>query len=64
MKMASKTVTMYWAKTTPGAVKYVEKDENDNVVEMRDALLGQMYIRKKLLDGKDVPSMISVTVEW
>lgn len=55
------TVTMTLERETKGAVRYQEVNPQGQPVELVDALIGTLYIRKSKLS--DTPKTIEVTVE-
>lgn len=61
--MAITTVRMQHAKETKGAHQYREVDENNKTLEMVDAHIGQLYVRKTALNGSQAPNVIKVTID-
>lgn len=50
-------------KETKGAVAFEEVDENGKVLDMADASIGSIYLRKSALGGA-VPKTIQISVSY
>ncbi len=63
MKLSStrKTVKMLLERETKGAVRYMEVGTTGQQLELADALIGTLYIRKAALSGH-IPDAIYVTI--
>lgn len=57
------TVRFQQKKETPGAVQYEEVGSDGKVVDMPNAKIGSIYLRKSGLGGS-IPSVIDVTVSF
>lgn len=56
-------VTFIKSKTTSGAIKFDEVDSEGHVLQMSEAQIGALYVRKSSEIGKKAPNKIIVTVE-
>ena len=48
-------------RQTTGAIKYAEIDEDGGFLDMRDAKIGTLYLRKTALEGK-APQRVTATI--
>ena len=54
-----KIINLTYEKETPGTFRFKEEpDENDDVV------IGTLYIKKRVFEGKTRPESIKVTIEF
>lgn len=60
--MQKLTCKMVLERETKGAVRYMEVGTSGQQLELADAVIGTLYIRKTVLQGA-VPKAITVTVE-
>lgn len=58
----NKTLTFALVKETKGAVRYYEVDADGNPVQMADAHVGTLYLRKSSLPAGRIPRAITVTI--
>lgn len=61
--MYQKQVALQLEKETKGALRYQEVGPSGAPVELADAVIGTLYVRKSAMEGK-TPEAISVTVAW
>lgn len=58
----SKLVKFVYAKETTGTYQYKEIDSNGDIVEMKDSIIGALYLRKnKMPDGKP-PKKLTIKI--
>ncbi len=49
---------------TKRTFRFAELDEEGNVLEKVDAIVGSIYIKKKAFDSATPPTNITLTIEW
>lgn len=60
MKM---TIKFRMERETKGAVRYEEINAKDEAVEMADAKIGTLYVRKSAMGSEGIPTTLKVTIE-
>lgn len=62
-RFREQSFTMTQIRETPGTFVYAQLDDNDDVIEnVRETVLGQVYLQKSILNGAAAPKRIFVTV--
>jgi hypothetical protein len=56
----SKLVKFVYAKETTGTFQYKEIDADGNVLEIKDSIIGALYIRKNKLPGGKAPKKLTI----
>lgn len=56
----SKLVKFVYAKETPGTFQYKEVDEDGSIVEMKDSIIGALYLRKSKMPGGKAPKKLTI----
>lgn len=63
--MPDKTLTFYHkGHVTKRTFRFEEVDKDGNVLDKVDAVVGSIYIKKKVFGGGSPPSTIDLKIEW